>query len=434
MSAPRLPLFAALLALLGVLAVAGLAAGAGRPVGLDTSYGKDGVVRLNPAAPEGGAPESESLPTSAALGFAAAPDGSAYVMAELGGCRRTCRNGPYVARFDPAGNADGGFAGKGRLELPTGGNHYTVGVDAAGRVLVAYVNEATVVVSRFGADGASDTAFGKGGTRVLPCECGGGYRQFRWVRAPKGQMLFVVDRALPGDEGGGTQFEVFRFLPGGGLDPSFGRAGKATFISPHSELAHAVVVASSGAILIGGSNCCGARQIYLERIGPGGRPDRGFDRTAASSVRRLTALGEFPTLTALAPNADGGVVALGTSEGREGFYLRLRRDGRLVRSFGRRGLVRLPFLVDSAALGTGGAIFVVGEPAPYGRYRAYRVLPNGRPDPAYGGAKGIVVPLPGAPARVTPIGPGKMLVTDKGDFECIRQCTPAEPALARFLE
>jgi hypothetical protein len=67
-------------------------------------------------------------------------------------------------------------------------------------------------------------------------------------------------------------------------------------------------------------------------------------------------------------------------------------------------------------------------------FHAFRVLPNGRPDPAYKGAAGIRVPLPGYPAKITPIAPGKMLVTDKGDYECIRQCTPAEPGLARFLE
>jgi uncharacterized delta-60 repeat protein len=434
MNARKVPIIAALAALLALLAVVGVAAATGRRVGLDTSYGRDGVVTLNPERREGEGSDQVSGPYSGALGFAAASDGSAYVLAQLSGCGKSCRNGPYVARFDPAGNADGEFGSDGRLELPTAGDHYTVGVDAAGRVLVASVQGATIVVRRFAADGKADTGFGKDGSKVLPCECGGGYRQFRWVRAPKGRMLFVVDRALPGHEGGGTQFEIFRFLGSGALDPAFGKAGKLTFVSPHGELARAVVVAPSGAILIGGSNCCGPRQIYLERVGPAGRPDRAFDRVAAGSVRRLTALGEFPTLAALVPNADGGLVALGASEGREGFYLRLRRDGHLARSFGRRGLVRLPFLVDSAAGGTRGAIFVIGEPAPYGRYHAYRVLPNGRPDPAYNGAKGIVVPLSGAPARVTPIGPGKMLVTDKGDFECIRQCAPAEPALARFLE
>jgi uncharacterized delta-60 repeat protein len=434
MNARKVPIIAALAALLGVLAVVGVAAAAGRGVGLDTSYGNGGVVKLNPEREEGEEPSYEFGPYSRALGFAAASDGSAYVMAHLGGCRKTCRNGPYVARFDPAGNADGKFGDEGRLELPTGDDPYTVGVDAAGRVLVAYVKGATIVVRRFAADGTADTGFGKDGTKVLPCECGGGYRQFRWVRAPGGRMLFVVDRTLAGREGGGTQFEIFRFLAGGGLDPAFGKAGKLTYVSPHGELARAVVVAPSGAILIGGSNCCGPRQVFLERVGPAGRPDRAFDRVAAGSVRRLTALGEFPSLTALVPNADGGLVALGTSEGRRGFYLRLRRDGHLAGSFGRRGLVRLPFLVDSAAPGTDGAIFVVGQPPPYGGYHAYRVLPNGRPDPAYNGAQGIKVPLPGVPARVTPIAPGKMLVTNKGDFECVRQCTPDEPGLTRFLE
>ncbi len=433
MSARRLPILAALLALVAALAVGSVAAGAGKRVGLDTSYGKGGVAKLNAFEPREGASELQG-PFTSALGFAAAPDGSAYVMAELDACGGLCRNGPAVLRIDPGGTVDGGFAGKGSLEVPTGGDHYTVGADAAGRVLVAYIDGPSILVRRFAADGTLDRGFGEGGKTILHCECGGGYRQVRWVRAADGRMLLVVDRALPGNEGGGSQFEIFRFLSGGGLDPSFGKAGKLKFVSPHGELARAVVVAPSGAILIGGSSCCGPRQIFIERVTAGGHLDRRFDRTAKSSARRLTVLGEFPTLAAIAPRPDGSLVAIGASQRRQGFYLRLGKDGRLAKGFGRRGLATLPFLVDSAVPGIGGAIFAIGEPAPYGSSHAFRILPNGRPDPAYGGAKGLRVPLPGAPVRVTPIAPGKLLVTDKGDYECIRQCSPAEPALARFLE
>jgi uncharacterized delta-60 repeat protein len=432
MSSRKVPMMAALLALLGVLALVGAASGAGRRVGLDTSYGKEGVVLLNPTGPNGEA-SFELGPNTVASGFAAASDGSAYVMADLDNCRKTCTNGPYVARFDPSGSADHGFGEDGRLELPKGDQNYTVAVDAAGKVLVTYSQGSKLTIRRFGSDGSADMSFGRDGTKTLRCGCGG-YSQLRWVKAPGGRMLIVIDRELSKEKGGGTRFRVFRFLRGGGLDHSFGRAGVATFDSPHSELAHAVVVSPNGAILIGGSNCCGARQIFLERVGPDGSPDRAFDRVAAGSARRLTALGEFPTLTAVIPTAGGGLAALGTSEGRHGFYLRLLKDGHLDKGFGKRGLVGLPFLVDAAAPGTDGAIFAIGEPKRYSQYHAFRVLPNGRPDPAYKGAAGIRVPLPGYPARVTPIAPGKVLVTDKGDYECIRQCTPAEPGLARFLE
>lgn len=431
MSSRKVPMMVALLALPAVLALIGTASGAGRKVGLDTSYGKDGVVLLNPTGPNGEV--SEFGPNSFASGFAAASDGSTYVLAELLNCRKTCSNGPYVARFHPNGSADHGFGKDGRLELPKGEDHYAVAVDAARKVLVVYSHGSKAIVRRFGSDGSPDTSFGKDGTKTLRCGCRG-YSQVRWVNAPGGRMLLVVDRELSKAKGGGTRFEIFRFLPGGGLDHSFGKAGEATFDSPHTELARAVVAAPSGAILIGGSNCCGARQIFLERVGPGGSPDRAFDRVAAGSARRLTALGEFPSLTAVVPTADGGLAALGTSEGRQGFDLRLRKNGHLDRGFGKRGLVRLSFLVDSAAPGTGGAIFAVGEPKRGAWYHAFRVLPNGRPDPAYKGAAGIRVPLSGYPARVTPIAPGEMLVTDKGDYECIRQCTPPEPGMARFLE
>jgi uncharacterized delta-60 repeat protein len=437
MNRARLWSAAILLALLIGAAFVSIALGAVGGPGLVTSYGNEGVARLQPLAssPEAsGESAGFNHPYSQALGFAAAPNGSAYVMAQASSCGRLCRNGPYVARFSPAGKPDGGFAGDGRLELPTGANHYTVGADGIGRVLVAYQRGAIIFTRRFEADGTIDPSFGKGGTEVLHCACATGYRQLRWLRAPSGRLFLVIDR-LPGrGEGKGSRFEIFRLLADGKPDGSFGRGGKLAYASAHGEIARAVAVAPGGAILIGGNPYSGPRQIFLERIGAGGRPDRRFDRTAAGSVRRLNSLGEFPSLAAVVPRADGGLVAIGSSDGRGGFYLRLRADGRLARSFGRRGLVRLPFLVDSAAAGTAGAIFVVGEPPPYGRYHAYRVLADGKPDPAFNGAGGIVVPLPGVPARVTPIGGGKVLVTNKGDYECVRECEPPEPAIALFHE
>jgi hypothetical protein len=198
-------------------------------------------------------------------------------------------------------------------------------------------------------------------------------------------------------------------------------------------LPRAVAVAADGAVLLGGAGCCDARHIYLERVAADGKLDRRFDRLAAHSVRRLSRPGESLTLAAIVPRPGGGLAALGGSRGHHGYYLRLNRDGGLASGFGARGLVRLPSVVVSAVPGIDGAIVAVGEVKPYGRYVALRILADGRPDPAYGGAAGLEVPLTGSPARAITAGSGRMLVTDKGNVYCRQSCDP-QPGMARFLE
>ena len=434
MSARRAWLIAALLLMVAALG-ATVAAGSGHRVGLDTSYGKGGVAKVPLPEPqregvEGGPPFIETF------GFAAAPDGSAYVLGGLRACGERCRNGPYLVRFDPRGNFDGGFEGDGRLRLSKEGSRFTVAADGAGGVLVAAVEGGAFVINRYRPGGATDIKFGHFGTVVVHGDGTDNYPQLRLLRSPDRRILLSVTYAVLSKkkEVVGGRIELFRFLPDGRPDRTFGKDGAVKLKSRHADTPRSVTVARDGAILLGGSPCCGARRIHVERVGPRGRTDHRFDRAAASSVRRLSALGEFPTLAAVVPRADGGLVAIGSSQGRHGFYLRLRADGHLVRGFGRRGLVRLPFIVDSAVPGTDGAIFAVGEVKPYSRYyHAFRILPSGRPDPAYDGDRGIRVPLAGVPARVASIGGGRNLVTDKGDFECRSYC-PSEPAIAGFRE
>jgi uncharacterized delta-60 repeat protein len=415
------------------LSLAGLGvAGAATPKpGLDPSYGEGGVAQVRAPfdLPERTRPEgSEEVPGPyyGAQVIAAEDDGSVLAIGSLRACGKLCDNGLYLSRLDPDGKPDRSFAegGRLRLRLPAEARHFTVAGDHSGRILLGYREGTDVYIRRLTPQGRLDRSFGRNGVVKLNCACGEGFLQVRLLPERGGRV--VVDATGPF---GRKQIRVrlFRLRADGAPDRSFGDRGRVEFSAP--ELPSGVALAPGGAILLGGTTCCSLRRVFVERVTAGGRLDRRFDRTAAGSARRLARLGGYPNLATILPLPDGQVVAVGSSEGRQGFYLRLKPDGRLVRSFGRRGLVRLPFLVYSAALGGGGSVFAAGS----GNH-AYRVLSDGRTDPAFGGDRGVRVPIEGGPARVISAGGGKALVADYGEVECIRQCSPPMPAVARFVE
>jgi len=417
---------AALIVLAAAFAGAAIAAAKG-PVGLDTTYGEGGVTHVSVPEPVG---SGAGGPYADAYTFAAADDGSAYMLGNLRSCGSHCRDGRFLVRVDSDGQPDAGFAGDGRLELPPGFD-YTVLVDPTGRAVIADLqpDRHTVVIRRFKVDGSLDRGFGKAGAVKVSCRrCGERFIGLRLLRSPGGRILLVVN--VP-ESHRQSRVHLFRFRSNGALDTSFGGAGSSTFASRPS-LPRAVSVAADGSVLIAGAGCCDANHIYVERVDADGTLDRPFDRTVAHSVRQLSRPGESLTVGAIVPQPGGGLVVLGGSKGRHGYYLRLDRDGGLATGFGKRGLVRLPHAVLSAVPGLGGAIFAVGQAKPYG-YIAFRVLSDGRLDPAYGGAAGLRVPLAGSPARAIGAGPGRVLVSDKGNAFCREACR-SHPAIARFLE
>jgi hypothetical protein len=423
----------ALICVLALLAVAAsVAAASTRSAGLDTSYGKRGVADMTgPFASPGEREESDLVPFIDARAFAAADDGSAYVVVRRSYCRKQCADGTFLERLDPRGQRDADFGGPGGAVLPKSANAFGVVTDPGGRPVVGTLEEGDVVLRRFTRAGRPDRTFGEGGTVRLNCDCFG-YTQLRLLRSPDRRLLVDVNVYLsPGHEPTHAfRANLYRLLPDGRPDRTLGGSGSVVVRFRAPELPSSVVVDPRGAILLGGF---GRHQIYLERVGATGRPDRGFARTASASARRLNRLGEFPSLAAALPGPGGGVDVVGSSQERRGYYLRLSRDGRLERGFGGRGLIRLPFAVNTAVGGTGGAIFVAGEERRYGGYRAFRVLSSGRLDPAFHGASGLPIPLGGVKVHVAAAGPGRVLVFDNGNYFCRSGCS-SEPAVARFLE
>jgi uncharacterized delta-60 repeat protein len=407
-----------LCALLAMLVWAGAAAAG--PAGIDTGWGDAGIAKVTP--PFG----KETGFYFSARQFAAAPDGGAYVFGQAAGRG-------YLERFGPAGTRDGRFGGSGVVTVGNPGHPHGLLADGASRVLVGELEGAELAIRRFTIAGKLDPSFGGTGIVGLRCGCEGSW--VRLLRAPRGRIFVVAFRRIGkgAPAGPGTAVTIARLRSDGRLDPGFGKGGVAHLVLRHPGEPRVVTAGPAGEVLFGGSKAGGPREIWLERVTPRGRLDRAFGRTARHSALRLSVLGEFPTLAAVVPRADGGLEAIGTSENRSGFQLRVDRNGRLARSFGKRGLMRLPFTVDSAVPGIHGAIFVVGEAKVYSGYDAFRILADGRLDPAYGGAQGIEIPVYGVRAHAASQGRGRVLVTDNGNVWCRSGCA-AEPSMVRFRE
>lgn len=416
----------ALAFLVAALAVA--ATGATRTHGLDRSYGDRGVVAV---------PSPFASGMVAANAFGAAGDGDAYVVGRAAACEsQNCPWRAFLLRFGPDGRRDMSFGGDGTVFLPnpTGYPPVTVIADHAARPVVGEVGKSTIVLRRFDLDGESDKRFGKAG--VVDLRCGCAEAELELLSMPGGRLLVVASGEVRNKEyeSVATKVHLVELLPDGAKDASFAQDGVLDLKIPKRDGLEAMARTSGGAILFGGSSCCSSnRHLWLRRVTAGGRVDRRFNRNAALSLRRLGRLGEFPSLVSVVPRADGTIAAIGRIQVDLGFYLRLRKDGRLATGFGVRGLVRLPFRVLAAVGGIHGAVFMVGQGKRRWRYSAYRALADGRLDPVYHGAHGIEVPLPGEGVHVQSQGGGRALVTSYGLFEC-RQGCPPKPGMARFRE
>jgi hypothetical protein len=291
---------------------------------------------------------------------------------------------------------------------------------------------------RYTSSGAPDQSFGSGGASVVPCACGEpqAYEPQAWVmQAGHGRTLVEVQSQAEEPNPTGGTVTLIRLRPDGYPDRSFGSGGTTAIALGARGRPGKVSVAPSGVVILGSAGCCSGSGPYLLRVSARGRVDKRFGRTAARSLRRLLRTGELARFAALVPRSNGKLDILGNDPLRGGFDFRLKGDGSPAR-FGNHGLQKLPLQVEAATAGSGGALFVVGShldrnvyPTPY---FAYRVLGNGRLDPAFG-TRGIGVPVHGSGLTVARVNGGTALVADLGFVDCREGCPPT-PGFARFLE
>ncbi len=310
------------------------------------------------------------------------------------------RDAVLVERFDPNGNLDPGFGEGGfftsdfgvpppapvqptpgiGIPPPPAGQSPSVlaryaALDPAGRIVISaqwlagyqfhkgyFVNRYEAFVARLEADGKVDSTFAGGGVLPLP----GGETLGRPIVDPQGGF-YLQSFASTGST-------LMHLQPNGQADPGFGQSGGRPLPKGTDS---PVILDGSGRLLLygdlqGWKERRLANGILIKRLLPDGSLDRSFGRGGAIHFR-------MPRLyTARIALDEQGRILVGAALKRQsrkgrrpalsaGLALaRLRPGGALDTSFGRRGIVGIPFPgrvelnIESLSVRNGAALLSAG--------------------------------------------------------------------------
>jgi uncharacterized delta-60 repeat protein len=294
------------------------------------------------------------------------------------------QNGPCafaLARYQPDGKLDSRFGNAGTALAPLGKPDFAMTalvVRPTGAILAAGGSLQVGALVRYTATGQLDPAFGDRGITRTPFSV---LKNGVTVQ-PDGRLLVAGLSYSQGPSAQKVTVLLARYTANGHLDKTWGVAGilKLAF-DPHPfvEAAGAVFKHDRRVVVLGDS----ASGLVLARYTKDGRPDGTFGRNGVTSTAFAGPAGsEAAGDIALGP--DGAIVAVGTWWGDvlSPTVARYGRDGVLDPTFGTRGKTITRFGDDvearAVALQPDGKIIVGGD-------LLIRYLPDGRPDPTFGG-------------------------------------------------
>jgi uncharacterized delta-60 repeat protein len=350
-----------LLTALLCVACAAPAGASAAPGDLDPAFGGVGWVRTLEVLGGG----NNYLPRGAGA-VAVQPDGKVVAVGEL----QDGASNQYfgVFRYLPDGTLDASFGAGGwtAVDIGTFEQARAVALQGDGKIVVA--GETTCrtgrcfAAMRFNPDGSVDSSFGAGG--VVRKEF---YLQASWANdvaiQPDGRIVLAGSRMRGGDAQDDQLICVLRLLPDGRPDPSFSGDGVALLDHGYGDDSAQAVVLHRGGIVVAGSgraNAAGAR-FGVARFRGDGRLDRSFGkrghRLVSFGPRRLA--GAYAL--AVAPGGRLVVAGSATVENRspQVALARLTAGGALDRGFGSGGRVR-------------------SSPGPFGGYALAVAGPTGR--------------------------------------------------------
>lgn len=271
------------------------------PLGLDLAvsrHGKDGFV--DPTFGDGGIATTDFGPSDSAPGpdeypvdLIVQPDDKivAVGMSILQNDEFTYRTNWVLARYTANGALDTTFGTGGKVVSTFGAGFCGVPFEAArqtdGKILVVGsrcsstdVDAGDVVVQRFHADGALDTAFGAGGTSLVDL---GGYDEGRSVALQPDGKIVIAGRSTPEWYATDARFVVLRLDVAGNQDMTFGNAGVATIVTDVYDVATDVAIQPDGKIVVAGRGFeassyypADMTRVVLERFTADGQADATF--------------------------------------------------------------------------------------------------------------------------------------------------------------
>ena len=234
-----------------------------------------------------------------------------------------------LSRYNADGSTETTFGKNGSVIIVSSGGPLdemeALAVQTDGKILVAgftslptSVND-NFVVLRFNNDGSPDTAFGSSGAAVT--DFNGLFDRASAVLVEPDGKIIVAGNATSGTMSrGDLDFAVARYLPNGTLDPAFGTSGKATLnVAGKSDFGTTAVLQADGKILVAGrvfSDAGTEADIGVARFNADGTTDTTFGTHGIVRV-------DF---------SSGGVVSLTFSGGSwdEASRLAVQTDGKIM--------------------------------------------------------------------------------------------------------
>ena len=228
-----------------------------------------------------------------------------------------------LARYGADGSLDSSFAGDGTVTTGLGGSAHSVAIQTDGRIVVAGDSG----LARYQADGSLDTSFGGDGT--VSTGLGGS------AVAIQSDGKLVVSGAS----------ELARYRPDGSLDATFSDDGT---VPTNAVWARSVAIQADDRIVVAGAvSVAGELPHYdfaLLRYTPDGALDTSFGSAGMQTTSFSAGWLEDEIAAAVALQADGKIVAVGTStpvdwvwEGSAIVLARYATNGSLDLSFGDGG-------------------------------------------------------------------------------------------------
>lgn len=400
---------------------------------LDPAFGGDGVVHLRADL----AVKPEEFESRTVNGIAPTADGGVVVASEtilIG----VGPDGALSSGFGTGGTAEVGAFSNALAALPNGKL-----VVAASAKTYSFQSATAMVVSRFLPNGTPDPTFGSGGRFQLPLP----EETESIALAPvSGEGVLLAGVTGPGEECRGTchstQF-LTRIDVNGQYDSSYGNQGIVVLPRPpsegytHSPGISALSISADGAAIVTGGQS--ANHAYAIAVTPVGALDSGFGESGMLLDRHFEPPRLEPSGLVLGPKGEITVAAEGES-GEEGYggyligfsangrqirgadgdvsptaarneivpvrgglagtwdrgevkseIIAVRRDGRILRSYGDEGRVELPrdFHIYGFDPGPADGAVVLGTIGDDRAMAIYRVGPTGRPVRGFG-KRGLV--------------------------------------------
>ncbi len=297
-----------------------------RPDGsLDSSFGNNGTVTIN------------ATPGDSVNGIAMDPsNGNIY----FDGATST---GGYFGALNSNGSPIGTIGG-----AQASVNRYTALMRASdGSLYAAGQANQTMMVTKFLPTGATAPGFGTSGNVLAP---------FARASGANGVAVSTDGSVVIGGFAGIGDMAVARILPSGGLDTGFGLPGRQLVLaSSVNGSDNASAIAFSGSkIIVGGSygkNDNNGDEFGVLQFNSDGTLDTNFASGGAFTFQGTG----FDSISAIAVQSDGKIIAAGSSSGDTSDYIvfRLNADGSLDSSFGTNGMATIHFGGNSADFAEG---------------------------------------------------------------------------------